>query len=91
MNTIRPLRTVLPATRNGLRLAGDTTNPDKLEDDLEKYEHTKELTAMCHHGSWQRDCTKMLELLWKKHWGVYDEAGNVIETHEHIGDFKEWW
>jgi hypothetical protein len=21
---------------------------------------------------------------------VYDEAGNVIETHEHIGDFKEW-
>ena len=22
--------------------------------------------------------------------GVYDEAGNVIETHEHKGDFKEW-
>jgi len=22
---------------------------------------------------------------------VYDEAGNVIETHEHKGDFKEWW
>jgi len=21
---------------------------------------------------------------------VYDEAGNVIETHEHTGDFKEW-
>ncbi len=21
---------------------------------------------------------------------VYDEAGNVIETHEHMGDFKEW-
>ena len=21
---------------------------------------------------------------------VYDEAGNVIETHEHPGDFKEW-
>jgi len=20
---------------------------------------------------------------------VYDEAGNVIETHEHTGDFKE--
>jgi len=20
----------------------------------------------------------------------YDEAGNVIETHEHKGDFKEW-
>jgi len=22
---------------------------------------------------------------------VYDETGNVIETHEHAGDFKEWW
>jgi hypothetical protein len=21
---------------------------------------------------------------------VYDEAGTVIETHEHAGDFKEW-
>jgi hypothetical protein len=21
---------------------------------------------------------------------VYDEAGNVIATHEHAGDFKEW-
>jgi len=21
---------------------------------------------------------------------VYDDAGNVIETHEHRGDFKEW-
>jgi hypothetical protein len=21
---------------------------------------------------------------------VYDAAGNVIETHEHNGDFKEW-
>jgi hypothetical protein len=22
---------------------------------------------------------------------VYDDAGNVIETHEHVGEFKEWW
>jgi hypothetical protein len=21
---------------------------------------------------------------------VYDENGNVIETHEHKGDFREW-
>jgi hypothetical protein len=21
---------------------------------------------------------------------IYDAAGNVIETHEHAGDFKEW-
>jgi hypothetical protein len=22
---------------------------------------------------------------------VYDATGNVIETREHKGDFKEWW
>jgi len=22
---------------------------------------------------------------------VYDEAGNVVETHEHAGESKEWW
>ena len=22
---------------------------------------------------------------------VYDDAGNVIETHEHAGDFNAWW
>jgi len=22
---------------------------------------------------------------------VYDAAGNVIEAHEHKGEFKEWW
>jgi hypothetical protein len=22
--------------------------------------------------------------------GVYDDAGNVIETHEHAGTFNEW-
>jgi hypothetical protein len=21
---------------------------------------------------------------------VYDDAGNVIDTHDHTGDFKEW-
>jgi len=21
---------------------------------------------------------------------IYDEAGNVIETHEHAGEFEEW-
>ncbi len=21
---------------------------------------------------------------------VFDEVGNVIETHDHAGDFKEW-
>jgi len=22
---------------------------------------------------------------------VHDAAGNVIEIHEHVGEFKEWW
>jgi hypothetical protein len=22
---------------------------------------------------------------------VYDDAGNVIETHEQAGEFKAWW
>ena len=22
--------------------------------------------------------------------GVYDDAGNVIQTHKHTGDFKDW-
>jgi hypothetical protein len=21
---------------------------------------------------------------------VYDDAGDIVETHEHKGDFKEW-
>jgi hypothetical protein len=21
---------------------------------------------------------------------IHDDAGNVIETHENVGDFKEW-
>src|SRR5262245_37651274 len=42
---------VVPATRNCLRLAGDTTNLDKLESYLEKYERLKELAATCPSGS----------------------------------------
>jgi hypothetical protein len=38
---------VLPAARDRLRLAGDTTNPDMLEGYLEKYERLKELVATC--------------------------------------------
>ena len=29
-----------------------------------------------------RSCTAVIR--------VYDDAGNVIATHEHAGDFKEW-
>jgi hypothetical protein len=54
---------VLPATRKGLRLAGDTMNPGKFGDQLEKYEQIKDLAAMRHYEGWQHDCTRMLDLL----------------------------
>ena len=51
---------MVPTIRDRLRLAGHTANPDKLEGDLEKYEH---LAATCHYQSWRRDCTMMVEFL----------------------------
>jgi len=33
-------------------------------------------------GCWRRSHDAVIQ--------VYDDAGNVIETHEHKGDFKEW-
>jgi methionine aminopeptidase len=56
MNTTRPLRRVLLATRKGLRLAIDAMKPGKLEDKLEKYEQIKDLAAMRHYEGWQHDC-----------------------------------
>jgi hypothetical protein len=63
MNTTRPLRKVLPATRNDLRSAGDAKNPSKLGHKLGKYEQIKDLAAMRHYEGWQRDCSIMLDLL----------------------------
>jgi hypothetical protein len=63
MNTIGPLRMVPPATRKGLRLAGDAMNPGNLGDKLEKYEQIKDLAAMRRYEGWQHDCTNMLDLL----------------------------
>jgi hypothetical protein len=63
MNTARPLRMVLPATRKGLPLAGDAMNPGKVENKLEKYERIKDLAAMRYYEVWQCDCTMMLDLL----------------------------
>jgi hypothetical protein len=53
---------ILPATRKGLRLAGDAMKPGKLGDKLEKYEQIKDLAAMRPYEGWQHDCTKMLDL-----------------------------
>jgi hypothetical protein len=63
MNTTRPLRKVLPATRNGLRSAGDAMNPSKLGHKLGKCEQIKDLAAMRRYEGWQRDCTMMLDLM----------------------------
>jgi hypothetical protein len=38
-------------------------NPGKFEDKLEKYEQIKDFAAMRHYEGWQRDCTRMLDLL----------------------------
>jgi hypothetical protein len=63
MNTTRPLRKVLPATRNDLRSAGDAMNPSKLGHKLGKYEQIKDLAAMRRYEGWQRDCSMMIDLL----------------------------
>jgi hypothetical protein len=61
MNTTRPLRMVLPATRKGL--AGNAMSPGQLGDKLETCEQIKDLAAMRHYEGWQQDCTTMLDLL----------------------------
>jgi hypothetical protein len=60
MDTILPQTVILPATRIGLRLAGDATN--KLKADPE-HKHAHESTAMCDNDRWRNDCTRMLDLL----------------------------
>jgi hypothetical protein len=50
---------VLLPTRNGLRLASDTTN--KLKANPE-HKHANE-SAMHQYERWQSDCTQMLDLL----------------------------
>jgi hypothetical protein len=63
MNMSRPLRKVLPATRDGLRSASDAMNPTKLGRKLGKGEQIKDLAAMRYYEGWQHDCTMMLDVL----------------------------
>ena len=63
MNTTRPLRKVLPATRNDVRSSGDAMNLSKLGHKLGKYEQIKDLAAMRRYEGWQRDCSMMIDLL----------------------------
>jgi hypothetical protein len=47
MNVIQPERLVLPAdVENRFPSAGDIANPGELKNDLEKYEHLKELAEL---------------------------------------------
>jgi hypothetical protein len=47
MNIIQPERLVLPAdVENRVPSAGDMANPGELKNDLEKYEHLKELAEL---------------------------------------------
>jgi hypothetical protein len=67
---------VLPATRNRPRLAGDTTNLDKLESYLEKYERLKELAATCP----SRSCSliRKLEGEGPKHFAAKDNRQKPV-------------
>src|SRR6266550_1159398 len=47
MNVVQPERLVLPADdENPVPSVGDTANPGELKNDLEKYEHLKELAEL---------------------------------------------
>jgi hypothetical protein len=46
MKAIPPQSPVLPADRNPVLLAADTTNTAEFEGDLEKYQHLKELAEL---------------------------------------------
>ena len=42
--------------------------------------------AMSNAIGYAQQCSRSLDSVIR----VYDAAGNVIETHEHAGDFREW-
>jgi len=60
MNMIFPQTMVLLPRRNGLRLAGNTTNKPKA--DLER-KRTHESAVISYRAGLQRDCTQMVDLL----------------------------
>jgi len=60
MNMVSPQKTVIPPTRNGIRLTEDKTKKLKADPD---HQRPNELATMCHRKSWQSDCTQMADLL----------------------------
>jgi len=61
---------------------------------LVRFDHVARFVVNAHHGVpirlaklarfWQNSRSHRAVIR------VYDDAGNVVETHEHKGDFKEW-
>jgi hypothetical protein len=54
---------------------------------------TRKVVKQLRHPSLKPDAIDYAKFYSRSHDAVirvYDKAGNVIETHEHAGDFKEW-
>jgi hypothetical protein len=60
MDMIPPQTILLPLTRDGLRLAGHTTNKLKANPESKR---THESAAIRYRAGLQRDCTQMVDLL----------------------------
>jgi len=60
MNMIPPQTILLPLTRDGLRLAGDTTNKPKANPENKR---AQESAVIRYRAGLQRDCTQMVDLL----------------------------
>jgi hypothetical protein len=58
-----------------------------------KMDHARRRSTARFHQSRRGVCADVQSIAARSHDAVvrvYDDAGNVIETHEHTGDFKEW-
>jgi hypothetical protein len=60
MDMIPPQTILIPLTRDGLRLAGHTTNKLKANPENKR---THESAAIHYRAGLQRDCTQMVDLL----------------------------
>jgi hypothetical protein len=74
---------MLTFCRLGVTLKSDTHTPQfsYIHKDREKPDAISNAIGYAMHRSRSHDAVIR----------VYDEAGNVTETHEHAGDFKEWY
>jgi hypothetical protein len=73
---------MIRASKNWLPLDRNKGNPNNVHDTLWYAERNAIRKALDYAQFYSRSHHTVIR--------VYDEAGNVIETHEHKGDFKEW-